>query len=140
MEPHCAVAEWRGDDLTVWSSTQGIYEAARSCARSFGLDQERVRVICEFMGGGFGSKFGVGPEGVLAAELSRRAGRPVRLVFSRRDENLTTGYRTPARFSFTIGADRDGRLQAIEASAVMGLGTDGWTYPGPGAGQVAVRL
>ena len=66
---------------------------------------------------------------MIAAELSRRAGRPVRLVLSRRDENLSTGYRTPARFSFTIGAGRDGRLRAVEASAVLGLGTGGWAYP-----------
>ena len=129
MEPHCAVADWRPDGLTLWSSTQGIYQARSQLCGSFGLDQEHVRVICHFMGGGFGSKFGCGPEGVIAAELSRRAGRPVRLVLSRRDENLSTGYRTPARFSFTIGAGRDGRLQAVEASAVMGLGTGGWAYP-----------
>jgi CO/xanthine dehydrogenase Mo-binding subunit len=129
MEPHCAVADWRPDGLTLWSSTQGIYQARSQLCGSFGLDQEHVRVICHFMGGGFGSKFGCGPEGIIAAELSRRAGRPVRLVLSRRDENLSTGYRTPVRFSFTIGAGRDGRLQAVEASAVLGLGTGGWAYP-----------
>ncbi len=129
MEPHCAVADWRPDGLTLWSSTQGIYQARSQLCGSFGLDQEHVRVICHFMGGGFGSKFGCGPEGVIAAELSRRAGRPVRLVLSRRDENLSTGYRTPVRFSYTIGAGRDGRLQAVEASAVLGLGTGGWAYP-----------
>ena len=63
MEPHAAVADWREDGLTLWSSTQAIYDARATVAEAFGLDPERVRVICEFMGGGFGSKFGVGPAG-----------------------------------------------------------------------------
>ena len=82
MEPHCAVAEWRGEDLTIWSSTQAIYEGRAELARAFGIPAERVRVICEFMGGGFGSKFGVGPEGILAATLAKRSRHPVRLVYS----------------------------------------------------------
>ncbi|MGZ4482636.1 MAG: xanthine dehydrogenase family protein molybdopterin-binding subunit, partial [Gaiellales bacterium] len=129
METHCAVADWRPDGLTVWSSTQAIYQGRSQLAKAFGLELERVRVICEFMGGGFGSKFGIGPEGVLAAELSRRAARPVRLVFSRRDENVAAGFRPPARMSFMVGADREGRLRAIEASAVMGMGVEGWAFP-----------
>ncbi len=129
LESHCAVADWRADGLTVWTSTQSIYQAREQLATMFELDPERVRVICQFMGGGFGAKFGLGAEGVLATELSRRSRRPVRLVFSRRDENRAAGYRTPARISFSIGADAAGRLQAIEASAVMGLGTGGWAYP-----------
>jgi CO/xanthine dehydrogenase Mo-binding subunit len=129
METHCAVADWRADGLTVWSSTQGIYQGRAQLSQSFGLDPDRVRVICEYMGGGFGSKFGCGPEGVLATELSRRCGRPVRLVFSRRDENLTAGFRTAARITLTIGAEGDGTLSAIEGSAVMGMGTGGWGYP-----------
>ena len=129
MEPHCAVAEWRGEDLTVWSSTQAIYEGRAELARAFGIPAERVRVICEFMGGGFGSKFGVGPEGVLAAALAKRSRHPVRLVYSRREENLTAGYRSEARGELRLGADADGTLRGIEASVVMGLGSDGWTYP-----------
>jgi len=129
MEPHCAVADWRRDGLTVYSSTQAIYQARSQLCTAFGLDPAHVRVICHFMGGGFGSKFGCGGEGILATELSRASGRPVRLVLSRRDENLATGFRTPTRFSYRIGADGDGRLRAVEASAVMGLGTGGWAYP-----------
>jgi len=129
LEPHAAVADWREDGLTVWSSTQAIYDARATVAEAFGLDPERVRIICEFMGGGFGSKFGVGPQGILAAELSRRTQRPVRLVNSRREENVAAGFRTPAKMEYTIGASKDGRLQAVEASAVMGMGTGGWAFP-----------
>jgi xanthine dehydrogenase YagR molybdenum-binding subunit len=129
LEPHAAVADWRDDGLVVWSSTQAIYDARATVAEAFGLDPERVRIICEFMGGGFGSKFGVGPQGILAAELSRRTRRPVRLVNSRREENVAAGFRTPAKMDYTIGASADGRLQAVEASAVMGMGTGGWAFP-----------
>jgi xanthine dehydrogenase YagR molybdenum-binding subunit len=129
METHCAVADVRADGVTLWVSTQAIYQARGDIASLLGIDEERVRVICEYMGGGFGSKFGAGHEGGLAAALSQRAGLPVRLVLSRRDENLTTGYRTPVRFTYKLGASRDGTLQAIEASGVMGMGTGGWAFP-----------
>jgi CO/xanthine dehydrogenase Mo-binding subunit len=129
LEPHCAVADWRADGLTVWCATQAIFNVRSQLADAFELDEERVRVICEFVGGAFGAKIGAGLEGMLATELSRRAGRPVRFVMSRREEGTTTGFRTPATASYRIGAAADGRLTAIEAEAVMGMGGGGWTFP-----------
>ena len=129
MEPHAAVADWREDGVTLWLSTQAIYDARATIADTFDLVPERVRVICEFMGGGFGSKFSVGPQGILATELSRRSGRPVRLANSRREENTSAGFRAAARMEYTIGASRDGRLTAVEASATIGMGTGGWVFP-----------
>ena len=81
------------------------------------------------MGGGFGAKQGAGAEGFLAAELARRSERPVRLVFSRRDENITAGHRFPTAQTYRIGADADGRLVGIESSAVIGIGSHGWVFP-----------
>ena len=69
LETHCAVADWRADGLTVWSPTQAIYEGRDQLVRAFGLESGFVRVICEYMGGGFGSKWGVGVEGIIAAAL-----------------------------------------------------------------------
>ncbi len=129
LEPHCAVADWRPDGVTVWCSTQSIYGIRDDVASTFDLDPERVRVICEFVGGAFGAKFGSGAVVPLATELSRRAGRPVRLVLSRREEQTTTGYRTPASITLKVGASADGTLQAIEGEGAIGLGSDGWTYP-----------
>ena len=63
LEPHCAVADWRADGLTVWSSTQAIYEGRDQLVRTFELESGFVRVICEYMGGGFGAKWGVGSRG-----------------------------------------------------------------------------
>ena len=82
LEPHAAVARWDGDRLTAWVSTQGMFDARRELATRFGLPSESVRVISEFIGGGFGAKQGAGVEALLAAELARAAGRPVRLALS----------------------------------------------------------
>jgi len=83
LEPHAAVAQWDGDELTAWVSTQGIFDARRELSRRFGLPAEQVRVLAEYIGGGFGGKQGAGVEALLAAELARAAGRPVRLALVR---------------------------------------------------------
>ena len=129
LETHCAVSDWRPHGLTVWCSTQSIYGVRSDLAATFGLELDQVRVLCEYMGGGFGAKISGGEAGVLSTELSRRTGRPVRLVLPRRDENLVSGYRTAVDMTFLLGASADGTLTAVEGSAVMGLGTGGWTYP-----------
>jgi CO/xanthine dehydrogenase Mo-binding subunit len=129
LETHCAVATWEAGLLTVWSSTQGIFAARDELADAYDLEPDDVRVICEYMGGGFGGKQGAGPEGFVAVELARRSGRPVRLVYSRREETITSGHRAPTVQTYRIGADPDGKLLGIEGSAVIGVGTAGWVFP-----------
>jgi CO/xanthine dehydrogenase Mo-binding subunit len=129
LEPHCAVAAWEAGTLTVWSSTQGIFAARDELAAAYDLEPDDVRVVCEYMGGGFGGKQGAGPEGFMAAELARRSGRPVRLVYTRREETITSGHRAPTVQSYRIGADADGKLLGIEGSAVIGVGVAGWVFP-----------
>jgi CO/xanthine dehydrogenase Mo-binding subunit len=129
LETHCAVAAWESGGLTVWSSTQGIFAARDELAEAFGLEPDDVRVLCEYMGGGFGAKQGAGSEGFLAAELAKRSGRPVRLVYSRAEENVTAGHRAATVQTYRIGADADGKLVGIESSAVIGIGVHGWVFP-----------
>ena len=129
LETHCAVAVWEAGSLTVWSSTQGIFAARDELAKAFGLEPDDVRVVCEYMGGGFGGKQGAGPEGFVAAELARRSGRPVRLVYSRSEETIAAGHRAPTVQTYRIGADADGTLVGIESSAVIGVGLHGWVFP-----------
>lgn len=129
LETHAAVAEWRDDELTVWVSTQSIFSVREELSKRFSLPKERVRVVAEFVGGGFGSKLGAGAESVLAAELSRRARRPVRLVFSRHEEQLATGNRASARQVVRLGARRDGTLTAIEVDHVIAMGSGGMVPP-----------
>jgi CO/xanthine dehydrogenase Mo-binding subunit len=129
LEPHAAVVRWDGDDLTAWVSTQGMFDARRELADRFNLDPERVRVFSEFIGGGFGAKQGAGVEAVLAAELARGSGRPVRLALGRHEEQVVGGRRSRTRQTVTLGATRDGTLTAIELAAVVDMGVGGWIFP-----------
>ena len=129
LEPHAAVAYWEGDALTVWLSTQGMYAARKELAAAFDLLGEQVRVIAEYVGGGFGSKQGAGVEALLAAELARITGRPVRLVNDRHAEQLDGGRRAWTRQSVRLGARSDGTLVAVDADAVVGQGQGGWVPP-----------
>jgi CO/xanthine dehydrogenase Mo-binding subunit len=129
LEPHAAVVRWDGDDLTAWVSTQGMFDARRELADRFGLSREHVRVLSQFIGGGFGAKQGAGVEAILAAELARAAGRPVRLALSRHEEQVVGGRRSHTRQTVTLGAKRDGRLTAIELAAVVDMGVGGWIFP-----------
>ncbi len=122
LESHAAVADWRDDELTVWSSTQGIFSVRNELARRFGLPNTSVRVIADFIGGGFGSKVDAGAEGILAVELSRRARRPVSLVFTRHEELLAGGHRASTQQTIRLSAHRDGSLIASECDAVIGMG------------------
>ncbi|MGL6279968.1 MAG: xanthine dehydrogenase family protein molybdopterin-binding subunit, partial [Gaiella sp.] len=130
LEPHAAVAAWDGEQLTAWISTQGMFAARDELAERFGLPTQDVRVISEFVGGGFGGKQGAGVEALLAAELARRSGRPVRLVNDRHGEQLDGGRRGWTRQSVRLGATRDGTITAIDADALIGMGRGpGWVPP-----------
>ena len=93
----------------------------------FKLPKGQVRVITEFMGGGFGAKFGAGNEGVVAANLSRKANAPVKLMLDRKQEHIVCN-RPDSHQKLRIGAKKDGTLTAIE---LISFGTAG---VGTGAG------
>jgi CO/xanthine dehydrogenase Mo-binding subunit len=131
LEPHSAVAEWDGDRLTVWESTQGIYRVRENLARVLGIPHTAVRVICEAMGGGFGAKNHAGAHTYIAALLARRLGRPVACFVDRVGEQTDTGNRPASVQRITLGATHDGRLTAIDVVAEVPLGIGGWEG-GPG--------
>ena len=128
LEPHAAVAMWNGDALTVWLSTQGMFDARRELAQAFAVPQQQVRIISEFIGGGFGAKQGGGFEGTAAAALAQQTGRPVRLVNDRHAELLDGGRRSRNLQTIRLGASRDGTLTAIEHEAVVDQGEGGMPY------------
>ncbi|MCT2585856.1 xanthine dehydrogenase family protein molybdopterin-binding subunit [Actinophytocola gossypii] len=119
LEPHTTTALWDGDSLTLWDSTQGVHPLRSTIAPIFGLDEERVRVICPYVGGGFGSK-GTAHANVTLATLAARAvpGRPVRLALTRQQMFSLAGYRTPTIQRMRLAADADGRLSAIAIDVV----------------------
>jgi len=128
METHGNTASWTDDGLTVWSSTQGINSVRDGLAGALKLDHSKVRVITEFMGGGFGAKLGAGVEGVLAAKLSQAAKAPVRLMLTRFDQALAVGNRPSSFQKIKIGALADGTLHAFDGenygTAGIGAGAD----------------
>ncbi len=113
LETHGVVADWKPDGLTVYASTQGTTTVRDELATVFDLPKAKVRVVTEFMGGGFGAKFGAGTYGVLAAQLSKKAGAPVRLMLDRKEEHLAVGNRPSTVQTMKIGAKKDGALAAI---------------------------
>ncbi|MFN8203879.1 MAG: xanthine dehydrogenase family protein molybdopterin-binding subunit [Solirubrobacteraceae bacterium] len=113
MEPHSTLAVWDGDGLTLYDSSQGAPSARPPLARALGLPEERVRVVAEHVGGGFGSKGTPRPQAVLAALAAQAVGRPVKLAVTRQQMFALTGYRTPTIQRLRLGAGTDGRLVAI---------------------------
>jgi xanthine dehydrogenase YagR molybdenum-binding subunit len=114
METHGIVADWREDGLTIYASTQFTTSVRDEAAENFGLPKNRVRVISNFTGGGFGAKYGIGNFGLLAINLSRKAGAPVRLMLDRREEHVAVGNRPSSLQRVKVGAKRDGSLTAIK--------------------------
>ena len=113
MEPHATLAEWNGDRLTVWTATQGVSGAQKTLAALFGLPPSNVRVICPYVGGGFGCKGNTWPPVTLAALAARQVGRPVRLVLTREQMYMNNGHRPQTVQTVALAADRDGRLAAM---------------------------
>ncbi|MCC6771095.1 MAG: xanthine dehydrogenase family protein molybdopterin-binding subunit, partial [Gemmatimonadaceae bacterium] len=126
LEPHATVAEWDGDRLTLWESTQGIFRVRDEVATGLGLPKSHVRVIKEYMGGGFGGKNNAGAQSFVAAIFAQRTGRAVRCVLEREAEQSDGGHRAPSRQVVTLGAMRDGRLVAIDVVTEIPLGATGW--------------
>ena len=114
METHGVVADWRDDELTIYASTQYTLSVRDEAVESFGLPPDKVRVISEFTGGGFGAKYGIGNYGALAIHLSRRARAPVRFMLDRREEHVSVGNRPGSLQRLKIGAKRDGTLTAVQ--------------------------
>ncbi|MEP7000310.1 MAG: xanthine dehydrogenase family protein molybdopterin-binding subunit [bacterium] len=130
IEPHGSVAEWIGDDLTVWESTQGIFEVRSNIAQAFKLPLNRVRVMKDYMGGGFGAKNYAAANTFTAVALARKLGKPVRCILDREGEQTDTGNRAASSQRVTLAANRDGTLVAISAEVTVAYGYSGW-YASP---------
>jgi CO/xanthine dehydrogenase Mo-binding subunit len=135
IEPRAVVAQWQGDKVTIWSSTQVPYAARAGVAQTLAIPESNVRVVVPLLGGGFGAKCDLHFEAQVAA-ISRAARRPVRLVFSREEEfKVIAQRREGIVMEFETGVNRDGHLVARRASLVLDKGA----YCGEGGflGQMA---
>ena len=132
MELHGCVANWEGDRLTIWESTQGVYRVQKNVADILNLPLSKVRVIGHYMGGGFGSKLQAGKYTIIAALLARISGRPVKMILSREETYLAVGNRPPSNMTLKAGIKRDGTLTALDFACT---GTGG-AYPAGGTSLV----
>jgi xanthine dehydrogenase YagR molybdenum-binding subunit len=129
MEPHAAIAAWDADGgLTVDDTSQGVHTTRQGLAEAFGLPLEKVRVICPFVGGAFGTKGGLWPYTVLTAIAAHHVGRPVKLVLTRAEMYTSVGYRSQTVQDMHLGARRDGTLTAIVHHSTA-IGSDVGEFP-----------
>ena len=119
MEPHAAIAEWNGDKVTVYASLQMLNYNITELADSLGLDEEKVRLVSRYVGGGFGSKLGVSEEVVAAAIAAKAVGRPVRVVMSRQQVFQCIMRRSETKQRLRLASDGEGRLDGFGHEALV---------------------
>ena len=126
MEAHGQVTEWDGDKLTMWASSQNVTGIAGEMSKALSVPAADVRTITQYMGGGFGSKFGADTWGPACAQLSKKAGRPVKMMLERDQELMEAGARPSIYARVKAGAKKDGTLLAWDSES--------WGTSGPQAG------
>ena len=116
LETHGMVVDYRGGNTaTIYASTQGTFTIPGDAAKELGLQQSDVTSSVEHMGGGFGSKFGIGVEGMFACRLSKQTKAPVKMMLTRYDEFVMAGNRSAAWQKLKAGVKKDGTIVALQA-------------------------
>jgi len=110
IETHVATCFFEGDKLTLWASTQSPFGTRSSVAKALQMPEEKVHVKQIFLGGGFGGKSN-SQQSVEAATLAKSCGKPVQLVWSRKEEFMYDRFRTAAVVKVAGGADSEGKLK-----------------------------
>src|SRR6266576_1885890 len=133
LEAHGQVAEWDGDNLTIYASTQNVSGIPGEMVRAKIADSaDKVRVLTPVMGGGFGSKFSADTWGLACARLAKKAGRPVKMMLERDQELMAAGARPSMYAKVKVGAKKDGTL--------VGWASESWGTGGPDAQGGAPNL
>ncbi len=113
IEMHATVAQWEGDKVTLYETSQGVWNHRLAMAQVLGLPRENVQVITKFLGSGFGGKLFPWPHSALAAVAARRIQRPVKLSLSRKMMFTNVGHRPRCEQQIKIGATAEGKLVAL---------------------------
>ena len=119
MEPHAAIAEWDGDKVNVYASLQMLNYNITELADSLGVDEDKVRLVSRYVGGGFGSKLGVSEEVVAAAIAAKAVGRPVRVVMSRQQVFQCVMRRSETKQRLRLASDGEGMLDGFGHEALV---------------------
>ena len=117
LEPHATVARFDGDRLTLHVSTQAVFHVMELVAKRYKLDHDKVRVIADHVGGGFGSKASLGIDTIAAIELARAAKAPVRVALDRHEELTVTGHRPATELEIALLPSQGGDLKALALTA-----------------------
>ena len=118
MEPHATIAAWDGDHLTLYDATQYVSGVRTTVSKALGISPEKVRVICPYVGGGFGCKGSTWSHVVLAAMVARQLGQPVKLVLERPQMFGPVGHRPDTEQRFMLAADASGKFTAMQHAVI----------------------
>ncbi len=134
LEAHGSAAEWDGDRLTVWASTQSVTGLTQEYSQSLTakgtpVTPANVRILTPVMGGGFGSKFQADTWGISAAVMAKKTGRPVKMMLDRDQELMVAGMRPSLYAKVKVGAKKDGTMTAWQSES--------WGTSGPTGGANA---
>lgn len=131
MEPAASIAVWEDDDrLTLYETSQHVYNHRNGMAKLLGLARENVRVVTRYVGGGFGCKGPVWSHSWLVALAAKEAGRPVRLVLNRAQMYTSVGFREEQRLDVRLGARSDGKLVGADVTKLSATPAwEDWVEP-----------
>ena len=118
IETHATVANWDGNELTLYETSQGVINHRNVLADMLGLPRDKVRVVAKFIGSGFGSKLWPWSQSPLAAAAAMKLGKPIKLVLSRQMMFHAAGHRPGIEQRIRLGAGRDGKLVSLQQDYV----------------------
>ncbi len=138
MEPRSVTATPDADTggIKMWTSTQNVFGVKRAVASTLGIDEAKVRVLAEDVGGGFGAKGSVFPEEVLTALAAWRLQKPVRWVASRSEDGATTAQGHGSVIELELASDKAGKLRGLRGRLIHDVGA----YAGSGTGQPGIII
>ncbi len=130
MEPHATLAMWDGDQVTLHTANQMLNQGQKAIATTLKIPVENVRLICPFIGGGFGGKLWVNADAILAAIAARQLKRPVKIALTRQQIFHVTTHRSDTIQRLRLGTDGNGRILAIGHDVFSGNLPSEQTYEG----------
>lgn len=129
LEAHGNVAEWEGENLTVYPSTQAVERVGAQFAETLQIPATNVRTLMQYVGGGFGSKVAVDRWGKAVAMLAKKTGKPVKLMLERKPEQMVAGNRPSVYAKVRLAAKKDGTLTGWESESWSTGGVAGGGSP-----------
>ncbi|WP_411741960.1 selenium-dependent xanthine dehydrogenase [Schnuerera sp. xch1] len=121
LEPESALAVREGDEITIYTGTQGAYDVQRECSELLGLPKDKVRAVVKLVGGGFGGKEDMSTQH-HAALLSWYTNKPVKVTLTRQESIVVHPKRHPMEMEFTTACDENGKLTAMKATVIADTG------------------